>query len=52
MDYVHFNRVKHGYVSVVAHCPHSTFHRCVKAGAYPRDWGGAGALDVAAGERR
>jgi len=52
MDYVHFNPVKHGYVSVVAHWPHSTFHRWVKAGAYPRDWGGEGALDVAAGERR
>ena len=41
MDYVHFNPVKHGYVSVVAHWPHSTFHRWVKADAYPRDWGGA-----------
>ena len=51
MDYVHFNPVKHGYVSVVAHWPHSTFHRWVKAGTYPRDWGGEGALDVAAGER-
>ena len=29
--YVHFNPVKHGYVSVVAHWPHSTFHRWVKA---------------------
>ena len=51
MDYVHFNPVKHGYVSMVAHWRHSTFHRWVKAGAYPRDWGGEGALDVAAGER-
>jgi hypothetical protein len=25
MDYVHFNPVKHGYVSVVTHWPHSTF---------------------------
>ena len=38
-DYVHFNPAKHGYVSVVAHWPHSTFHRWVKAGAYPPDWG-------------
>jgi len=52
MDYVHFNPVKHGYVSVVAHGPHSTFHRWLKVGAYPRDWGGEGALDVVAGERR
>lgn len=28
------------------------FFRLVKAGAYPRDWGGDGALNVAAGERR
>ena len=52
MDYMHFNPVKHGYVSVVAHWPHSKFHRWVKAGAYPRDWRGEGTLDVAAGERR
>jgi len=52
MDYVHFNPVKHGYVSVVAQRPPSTFHRWVNAGAYPRDWGGERALDVAAGERR
>ena len=32
MDYVHFNPVKHGYVSMVAHRPHSTFDRWVKAG--------------------
>ena len=48
MDYVHFNPVKHGYVSGGCALPHSTFHRWVKAGAYPRDWGGEGALDVAA----
>ena len=40
MDYVHFNPVRRGYVSVVAHWPDSIFHRWVKAGAYPRDWGG------------
>ena len=51
MDYVHLNPVKHGYVSMVAHWPHSTFHRWFKAGAYPRDWGREGGLDVAAGER-
>ena len=38
MDYVHFNPVKHGYVSVVVRWPYSTFHRWVNAGAYPRDW--------------
>ena len=43
---MHFNPVKHGYVSVVARWPHSTFHRWVKAGAYPRDWGGEGPLEM------
>ena len=52
LDYVHFNPVKHGYISIVAHWPHSTFHRWVKAGAYPGDWGGEGPSDVSAGERR
>ena len=31
MDYVHFNPVKHRYVSVVAHWPQSTF--CTGAAA-------------------
>jgi hypothetical protein len=30
MDYVHFNPVEHGYVSLVAHWPHSTFHRWMR----------------------
>ena len=33
LDYVHFNPVKHGYVSMVANWPHSTFHWWVKTGA-------------------
>ena len=45
------NPVKHGYVSKVAHWPHSTFHRWVKTRSYSHDWGGEGPLDVAAGER-
>ena len=39
MDYVHFNPVKHGIVNRVADCPYSTFHRLVKNGTYPPDWG-------------
>lgn len=39
MDYVHYNPVKHGYVS----CPHawrsSSFHRAVRQGLYEPDWG-------------
>ena len=41
MDYIHYNPVKHKYVGQVADWPHSTFHRCVEAGVYPRDWAGS-----------
>ncbi len=40
VDYVHFNPVKHGYVSRVGDWPHSSFHRYVRDGALPADWGG------------
>jgi putative transposase len=39
-DYVHFNPVKHGYVQQAADWPYSTFHRCVRQGIYPHNWGG------------
>ena len=40
IDYVHFNPVKHGLVDQVQDWPYSTFHRAVKQGLYPLDWGG------------
>jgi putative transposase len=40
VDYIHFNPVKHGYVSRVADWPHSSFHRFVARGDLPLDWGG------------
>ena len=40
VDYVHYNPVKHGYVTRAAHWPHSTFHRYVREGIYPADWAG------------
>jgi len=40
MDYLHYNPVKHGLASCVQDWPYSTFHRCVKDGIYPEDWGG------------
>lgn len=39
VDYIHYNPVKHGLVTQVAHWPYSTFHRFVKAGLYPDNWG-------------
>jgi putative transposase len=45
MDYIHFNPVKHGYVSQVRDWPYSSFHRMVELGAYPLDWGGTAQSD-------
>jgi putative transposase len=40
VDYIHFNPVKHGLVPSVVKWPYSTFHRFVRQGIYPADWGG------------
>jgi len=50
-DYIHFNPVKHGHVTRAVDWSHSTFHRYVEAGIYPRDWGGD-VEDGQFGERR
>lgn len=39
MDYVHYNPVKHGHSARVIDWPYSSFHRCVRRGIYPADWG-------------
>ena len=39
IDYVHINPVKHGWVTRVADWPHSSFHRYVRVGLLPADWG-------------
>ncbi|HEV8721971.1 MAG TPA: transposase [Candidatus Binatia bacterium] len=39
VDYIHYNPVKHGYVRRTADWPYSTFHRYVRDGVYPTDWG-------------
>ena len=41
VDYIHYNPVKHGYVTRVADWPYSTFHRYVSQGVYPTDWASA-----------
>ena len=51
LDYTHYNPVKHGQVSQVSAWPFSTFHRWVKVGVYPPDWGSDGFEDIPAGER-
>ena len=40
IDYLHFNPVKHGYVTRVADWPHSSFHSFVSRGLLPADWAG------------
>lgn len=39
MNYLHYNPVKHGLVKRVADWPYSTFHKYVKKGVYPTNWG-------------
>jgi putative transposase len=39
VDYVHFNPVKHGYVSHAIDWPHSSVHRFVADGRLPAEWG-------------
>ncbi len=38
-DYIHYNPVKHGYVTRPGDWPWSTFEKFVKAGHYEPDWG-------------
>lgn len=40
MDYIHYNPVKHGLVRSALDWPYSTFHRYVRLGIYPENWGG------------
>jgi putative transposase len=40
LDYIHYNPVKHGLVETVAAWPWSSFHRYMRDGYYPEDWGG------------
>lgn len=50
-DYVHYNPVKHGLVASPVDWPHSSFHRYVRAGILPADWGGSGKINGNFGER-
>jgi putative transposase len=40
VDYIHYNPVKHGYVTRVGDWPPSSFHRYVREGILPTDWAG------------
>ena len=45
VEYIHFNPVKHGLVNSPRDWPHSTFHRFVRQGIFPDDWGAGKAID-------
>lgn len=40
VDYVHFNPVKHGWVTRTVDWPHSTLHTYIARGMATPDWGG------------
>jgi putative transposase len=44
VDYIHWNPVKHGLTTRVIDYPYSSFHRFMKMGEYPADWGGENPL--------
>ena len=46
VDYIHYNPVKHGYVSEPRLWPFSSFRKWVEKGRYPADWG---ASDISEG---
>ena len=45
-DYIHYNPVKHGYVTAPKDWPFSTFHRFVKRGVYDEGWGARGEVKI------
>ncbi|RUR19191.1 transposase [Legionella sp. km535] len=42
IDYIHFNPVKHGYVTSAKEWPYSSFHRYVQNGTLAENWGSDG----------
>lgn len=47
VEYIHYNPVKHGYVTSPVQWSHSSFHRYVEAGIYPVDWAGGEDMNTA-----
>ena len=48
VDYIHFNPVKHNHVIKTVDWPYSSFHRYVRLGVLPENWGG----DVIGGDEK
>ena len=45
LNYIHYNPVKHGFVTHVCDWQWSSFHRYVKEGYYEKDWGNNNKLE-------
>jgi REP element-mobilizing transposase RayT len=45
VEYCYINPLKHGLVTRVRDWPYSSFHRDVRAGLFPDDWAGDGAVN-------
>ncbi|MDH2380272.1 transposase [Bradyrhizobium sp. CER78] len=52
VEYCYINPLKHGHAARVRDRPYSSFHRDVRAGLFPDDWGGDVAMSGDFGERR
>jgi putative transposase len=52
VDYIHYNPVKHGYVTCPSQWPHSSIHRYIQSGLLPPDWGTGYDDDSSFGESR
>jgi putative transposase len=48
VEYIHFNPVRHGFVSAPRDWPHSTFSDWVARGLYDADWGSQGPPELPA----
>ena len=40
INYIHYNPVKHGYVTCPTHWPYSSIHRYIQEGKLPHNWSG------------
>jgi putative transposase len=45
LDYIHYNPVKHGYVTKPAEWAYSSFRKFVEAGVYQENWGQNSGVD-------
>ena len=46
VDYIHYNPVSHGLAAAPKDWQYSSFHRYVREGIYPEDWGADGQVIV------